>query len=221
MTHTITALEVDAKARDQVNVFLDGALACQVSTLVAARLKVGQVLSEAEWTDLQHRAAVAHALDRALRLLAQRPYSTVELRERLRAKRVAPPIIDDALARLTELGYVDDRAFAEAWIASRDATRPRGPRMLRHELRQKGISEAIIDAALEPLDVHDSAYRAAHSQARRWRGLTPAGFTARLGAFLTQRGFDYQTAQDVIAVLIEELRTTQPDYFAPSETSEE
>ena len=54
-----------------------------------------------------------------------------------------------AIARLTELGMLDDEAFAQAWVESRDRARPRGERAIREELRVKGVDRAVIDEVLE------------------------------------------------------------------------
>ena len=86
-------------------------------------------------------------LDRAFRLLAVRARSESELRSRLAGagfEEVAEAVID----RLRELGYVDDLAFAAAYVRSRSLGRRIGRRLLRHELAQKGVSAAIIEQAL-------------------------------------------------------------------------
>jgi regulatory protein len=60
-----------------------------------------------------------------------------------------PPLVDDAVLRMTELGYLDDDAFARAWVASRDRARPRGEHALRRELQLKGVDRSNIDVVLE------------------------------------------------------------------------
>jgi len=160
---------------------------------------------------------VARAVDRAVRLLARRPYSRAEIRRNLDSKEIAPAVIDDALARLERLGYVDDRAFALYWIENRERFRPRGPRALRYELRQKGISESIINEVLDGLDPASSARQAAEDKARRLRGLAPDEFRQRLGAFLVRRGFDY----DVVREVVDHMLAERPDDFESEQTNEE
>ena len=54
----------------------------------------------------------------------------------------------DPRPRLAALGYLDDAAFARAWVESRDRARPRGARALRDELRRKGVAAEAVEAAL-------------------------------------------------------------------------
>jgi regulatory protein len=97
------------------------------------------------------RAAVedpADVLAAAARFLEARPRSMDETRRRLRDAGYRVDLVDAALDRLTELGYLDDAAFARAWVESRDRARPRSARALRDELRRKGVGTVDAEAAL-------------------------------------------------------------------------
>jgi regulatory protein len=84
----------------------------------------------------------------AARLIEARQRSTVETRRRLIRAGYPEPLVDTAIARLTDLGLLDDAAFARAWVESRDRARPRGERALRYELRSRGMSPELAEAAL-------------------------------------------------------------------------
>ena len=87
------------------------------------------------------RAAVddpAAVLAAGARFLEARPRSADEVRRRLREAGYRPDLVEGTLVRLAELGYLDDAAFARAWVESRDRARPRGARALRDELRRSG-----------------------------------------------------------------------------------
>ena len=58
-------------------------------------------------------------------------------------------LVEGAVTRMTELGYLDDEAFSRAWVASRDRARPRGEHALRRELQLKGVERSLIDTVLE------------------------------------------------------------------------
>jgi regulatory protein len=221
MGQIITALEPQKRHRDRVSVFLDGEFAFGLPDTEAARLRVGQTLSEQEIAALREIDAISRAFDRAVRLLARRPYSAAEIRRSLASHEVAPAVIDAVLARLETLGYVDDYAFAQYWVENRERFRPRGARALRYELRQKGIADAIIQKALDGFDGAESAYAAAQDQARRLRGLDRRTFRTRLSGFLARRGFDYDTVREAVERLVHELEETDGDFFAPSEQSED
>ncbi len=221
MSPTITAIDPQQRNQERVSVHLDGEFAFGLPLIESARLHVGQVLSEAEITALRHIDDVARALDHAVKLLARRPYSTTEIRRNLQSKQFAPPTIDEALAKLEDLGYVDDRAFARYWIENREQFRPRGPRALAYELRQKGLPDALIREALADLDSGDSAYRTGADYARRVRGLSQPEFRRKMGAYLGRRGFDYDTVRETVDRLIDELESTQPEHLTTDTPTDE
>lgn len=215
MEHTITGLEVQKRSPERVSVYLDGEFAFGLPAIEAARLHQGQVLSEAEIAALRALDDLSRAIDYAARLLARRPYSSAEIRRSLAAREVAPTTIEEALARLESLGYVDDRAFAQFWVENRERFRPRSPQALRHELRQKGLAADIIEAALSALDARESAVRAAQEPLRRLRGQTRAEVQIRLGAFLARRGFDYDVIREAVEAILAQLDEEDPEYFSP------
>jgi regulatory protein len=98
----------------------------------------------------QHAAVddVAVVLDAAARFLEARSRSVAEVRRRLTSAGYRSSLVDDAIERLAKQGYLDDGAFARAWVASRDRARPRGERALRAELHTKGIDRSVIDEVL-------------------------------------------------------------------------
>jgi regulatory protein len=100
----------------------------------------------------ERRAAVddpAVVLEAAARFLEARSRSVAEVRRRLGGAGYRSDLIDAAIARMTDLGMLDDEAFARAWVESRDRARPRGERAIREELRVKGIDRAIADVVLD------------------------------------------------------------------------
>ncbi len=90
----------------------------------------------------------AAVLDAAARFIEVRPRSVEEVRRRLRDAGYRPDLAEGAVERMIALGYLDDAAFARAWVESRDRARPRGARALRDELRRKGVAPEDVEAAL-------------------------------------------------------------------------
>ncbi len=125
------------------------------------------------------------ALSRALSLLARRGYSEAELRKKLAGYPEAE--VEAAIARLRDWGYLDDRAYAEAFVRARKARW--GPAKLRFALRQRGVDEAVID---EFVDEEDALLRAVALLARRWARL--GGDRAKAVRFLQSRGFSLEVA---------------------------
>lgn len=98
------------------------------------------------------RAAIddpAEVLQAAARFLEARPRAEAEVRRRLTGAGYRADLVEAAIVRLVEIGYLDDEAFARAWVESRDRARPRGEHALRRELGLKGVDRSTVDAVLE------------------------------------------------------------------------
>lgn len=81
------------------------------------------------------------------RLIRFRQRSEQEIRDRLKTKEYEPKIIEDAVSDFKALGYINDKEFARSWMESRLA-KPLGLRVIRLELKKKGIAEEIINGFL-------------------------------------------------------------------------
>ena len=218
MAGTITALQVQKKNKERVNVYIDGRFAFGLAAIEAIKLRSGQKLSDDEIAALQDRDEAHQAHEAALRYLDYRPRSVDEIRRHLKSKDVEPDVIDEIVERLMGVGLLDDRAFARYWLENRSDFRPRGERALRMELRQKGVPDDIIAEVLgEGHSEDDSAYRAAMAQARKIRADDPREFRRKLEAHLARRGFSYDTAREAAARAWSELRPKNEDEFFESE----
>ena len=206
MSGRITSIEPQARHANRFNLYIDDQFALGLSASVAARLRVGQTLSEADLAALEREEAYETAHEMALRFLEPRPRSRAEVKQQLRKKQVASDVIDQVIARLTDAGLIDDEAFAKYWVENREAFRPRAGRALRFELKRKGLSDAAIKEAIGTLDESESAYRAGTARAVRWRNLERREFMEKLGAFLVRRGFSYEVAKDAAKRLWDETR---------------
>lgn len=140
-------------------------------------------------------------LEAALRFLEARQRSTVEVRTRLNRAGYRPDLVEGAIARLTELGMLDDEAFAKAWVESRDRARPRGARALRAELRTKGVDKAVVDETMEEREIErpdadeDAGRRLLERHASALaRVPDPRARRQRAYALLARNGFDPETA---------------------------
>lgn len=214
----VTLLERQKKNSERVNVFLDGEFAFGLNIMDALQLKKGQELDEQSVAELQHKDSIVKAIDVAVNLLSYRPRSKNEIRQKLRKKDYEEIVIETAIERMVTRGYLDDQAFARFWIESRNRSKPRGKRALSYELRNKGVSDAIIRELLEELvDESSGAYEAAQKRIRRMRGKTQYEFKRKVGAFLQRRGFNYEAVNQALETIIEELQESEPDFFAEKE----
>ncbi len=144
--------------------------------------------------------AVAVAREIALRRLSVRARSRKELAQDLAKRDVPPDAAAQVLDRFTEVGLIDDAAFAAQWVESRGSRS--GASRLRQELRQKGIADEHIADAVGGRD-DDADLTAARDLARRKAGpmarLDRAVRERRLAAVLGRRGFSTAVIRRVLA----------------------
>ena len=153
-------------------------------------------MARAPRKSLAERAAEKAAVDdpevvlqAAARFLEARPRSIAEVRRRLRRAGYRSDLIEGAIGRLTELGMLDDAAFAAQWVESRDRAHPRGEAALMMELRQLGIDAQTIAATL----------RARRDAAATWDAATPPGDAPRPPLDDTPPSPDAVAAQKLLA----------------------
>ena len=214
---TITALIAVPGQADRLQLYLDGRLACEISAFTAAaqQLRPGQYLSAdalAVLSDAEEREA---AMSAALRLLGQRARSVAELRTRLRRQDYTPAVVERVITRLNELGYLDDAAFAQRWIETRQRTSPRGAALLRRELRQHGIAGHVAEQAVASAagDAYAQARRAAAPRLARLARAEFETFARRLGGYLTRRGFPANIVYAVVRDLWQERGEAVPEGY--------
>ena len=198
----ITAIKAQKRNRKRVNVYLDGEYAFSLKAIVAASLRQGEHLSDVGIAQLQMEDTVQEAHDRALSYLAYRPRSRSEMGHYLRRKAVPPQVIEEIQGRLSAAGLLDDAAFARYWVDNRETFRPRGRRLLRQELRQKGVDDELITETLSVVDEQQSAYRAALQQGTRYDRLDDDLYRQKMYSFLRRRGFEYEVIRETISSLL-------------------
>ncbi len=203
---TITDIETQKRGRERVSIFLDGRFAFSVGRGVVEEhgIHPGQVLSDSRVEELAAADLFGKCLNAALRLLSYRPRSEAEIRTRL-SRRFNGETIEGVILQLRERQMIDDVAFAAFWREARDSFSPRGRRLLKVELRNKGIDRELIDKVLNGIDDEESAYRAAQKRGRTLAKEDYETFRRKLGAFLRRRGFSYEVANRTTERLWQEL----------------
>jgi regulatory protein len=92
----------------------------------------------------------SRTFQRAAKLLAARPRSIAELRERLlQGRGVTNTVVEEVIARLREYGYLDDEKFALSYASLKVKQRPIGRRRLQQDLKMKKVTNAVADEALD------------------------------------------------------------------------
>jgi regulatory protein len=115
-----------------------------------------------------------------------------ELRDKLAKKDVPPDLAERLLDRFTEVGLVDDQAFARSWVEGRQRSRGLARRALAHELRRKGVDDETARTALDDLDPaqeEQAAHLLVRKKLRSLRNVDHPTATRRLAGLLARKGY--------------------------------
>jgi len=209
----ITALVVQKRNPNRVNIYIDGEYAFGVARIVAAWLKVGAELEEKKIEQLQAEDAKERALQQALLFLSYRARSESEIRQNLIKNEIPESVIDLTLEKLRQDGLANDNEFAQTWVENRSTFRPRSRRMLAMELRQKGLDDESMQSALKNVDDEPLAYEAAKKRAPRFKDLEWSEFRKKLSEFLARRGFPYAVIAPVVTRIWNETHKQEQTNF--------
>ncbi|BBZ17199.1 recombination regulator RecX [Mycolicibacterium gadium] len=140
-----------------------------------------------------------------LRLLTARARTRAELAGQLTKRGYPDDVSATVLDRLTRVGLVDDVDFAEQWVRSRRVNAGKGKRALAAELRNKGVDNEVITAALADIDAGAERQRAeqlVRDKLRREKfgDDDDTKLTRRLVGMLARRGYPQTMAFDVVSV---------------------
>jgi regulatory protein len=195
----ITAIKRQVKRSERYSIFVDGKYAFSLgeAALIEQRLATGQELEPAQLKGLKAAAGFDKAYTQTLRYIAIRPRSEGELADYYRRKGIDEAAAQEITRRLRDMGLVNDRAFAEAWVANRRLLKNVSKRRLILELKQKNIDPEVIHEVLEENPTDDR--QALRQLAVKKRARYPD--TQRLLQYLARQGFGYD---DIKAVLAEE-----------------
>ncbi|WP_260984507.1 regulatory protein RecX [Paenibacillus xylanexedens] len=142
----------------------------------------------------------------SLRFLEFKQRTRHELKEKLKQKEFAVPIIDEVMERLVQEKLVDDDLFAKEWTRQRMEGQRKGKLWIRQELRQKGIANELIAEVLDDVseDVeYDTALIAGRKKWKQVRGDVQEK-KRKTFPYLMRRGFSMDLVRRVMNRLMEE-----------------
>jgi regulatory protein len=197
MPDTITTITPQKKDPHRFNIFLNGEYAFSLSEALARQLNCGDPLPPSDINRLKALDGPDRAFQRALYYLDFRPRSRHEMMGYLSSNAFSHEIVDQTLARLESFGYINDHEFARIWIENRNRLNPKGCYMLRAELRQKGIDDAIIASVLTDIDEAALAWKAVAPRLSRLKHVDKNKFYNKINGFLSRRGFSWDICRNI------------------------
>jgi len=193
MSRTVTAVEKQGNGVVAVTVSSgDGDDArpalLPIESVILNQVREGVEFPDPRWEEIRADGALLLATRRGLELLSRKPRTERDLRTAL-GEAFEPIDIDRALERLHELGYLDDRAWSDRYVAAPRA-QARGRSLLRSELKARGVADNVVAEALEGRDELAAAIETAAKRVRSLRSIEDEERRKRrLYDFLRRRGF--------------------------------
>jgi regulatory protein len=168
----------------------------------------------------------AQARQICLRLLTAAPRTRAQLATALRRRGIPAGAAEAVLGRFTDVGLIDDAAFARAWVESRHHSRGLSRRSLSAELRRQGIETEEIREAVDTLDPEQevaTARRLVEQKMAATRGQPPEARVRRAAGTLARKGYPpglvFRLIKDVLEQEgLQSLSDLDPDqYLDPGE----
>ncbi len=138
----------------------------------------------------------------SLKYLSYRPRSTKETIDALHRKKAPEDIVQKVITKLIELNLLDDQKFAIWWVDQRTTFKPKGERVIKAELIQKGIPKEIIEEVISGLSSSESqtatAVQLLNKRVHRYKNIPLQEMREKMFNFLIHHGFDYDVAKSAI-----------------------
>ncbi len=145
-------------------------------------------------------------MNRAVKLLAAKPRSIGELRERLLEKLwTDEAIVDSVIEKLKEYNYLNDEQYARNLAVSKLSQKPQGKRRLQQSMSQKKLDKQVVESAIaeafEKLPETD-LIDAAIAKRLRLKGRPESREdTKKFYDHLLRQGFDYDLIREKMAAV--------------------
>lgn len=196
----ITAITPQAKDKTRCSIYVDGRFYCglTIETTVKNRLKVGQSVSAEYLSEIQLESEKRTALDKALTHLTATQKTEREIRDFLTKKGYLPAIAEYVLEKLRGYNFVNDGEYAKAYVTAKSSKK--GERLIRMELRAKGIADADAADALAEIDEEAQISSAKAVLEKYMRGKTADAPTLQKAyRHLLSKGYSFDVAKSALS----------------------
>lgn len=194
----ITDIKKQQHRNDRYSIFADGKFLFSFgeSALLEIGLHIGQEISPEAAEQLKVSASFDKLYDQTLNYIAIRRRSEWEIEQYLRRKTT---VVEDRVAvmkRLREGRWLDDTAFATAWVESRRLLRATNQRRLRQELQAKHVDEVVINTVLAADETDETAVL--KDLVARKRRQSRYQDDLKLMQYLVRQGFNYEAVKQAV-----------------------
>lgn len=194
----ITKITQQVKRADRYSIFVEGkySFSLSESALLQSKLASGQELTREQIGEYKQLSADDKVYGQALRYAAMRVRSMWEMEQYLKRKNAAPPLAQNILNKLSDIGILSNETFAHAWVANRRLLKATSRRRLTQELRAKRVPDEIIERTLSEDETDELAVL--KELVDRKRKQAKYQDNLKLMQYLSRQGFSYDDIKSVV-----------------------
>ncbi|HMH30986.1 MAG TPA: RecX family transcriptional regulator [Methylomirabilota bacterium] len=194
----ITGIKQQVRRGERYSIFVEGEYAFSLSetALLDSKLASGQELSQQEVSDYKKLSVDDKLYAQTLRYVAMRPRTKWEISVYLDRKKASPPLVEEILNKLSNIGLIDDKKYAQAFVNDRRLLRPTSRRKLIMELRKKHVATDLIEEAVGTEREDEQASLGAVIETKRRQAKYQDDL--KLMQYLARQGFNYGDIKDAI-----------------------
>ena len=207
---SITEISVQKKNKNRCNIYIDNIFAFGVSNelIYKENLKVGMIIDEEKLKKIAYEENLINCKETALKII-ERSYKTKkEMTKRLLEKGYNLEEINETLKFLEEYNFINDESYAKAFI--KDKTKTQGKQKIKYALKNKGVSEEIIEEELSNVDMEKEKENAKILALKKYNVLIKREndkykIKEKIIRFLISRGYNYEVAKDAVKEMLESI----------------
>lgn len=200
----ITSIEPQ-RTKNRVNIFVDNVFSIGIDEELRYKfnLSIGMEIDDDFIKEVLQAEELNKVKNYALRQLSYRQRSEKELYTALKRKDFDESLIENVMNYCRENKYLDDRAFAQAFIADKLNLNKYGPERIKYELLMKGVSKEIIHRYLvmDSQEEYELAFDIGKKRLSYYKNEDRNKIYRKLTGFLQRKGYSY----DVVAKVVKNL----------------
>lgn len=207
---SITEISVQKKNKNRCNIYIDNIFAFGVSNelIYKENLKVGMIIDEEKLKKIAYEENLINCKETALKII-ERSYKTKkEMEKRLLEKGYNLEEINETLKFLERYNFINDESYTKAFIKNK--TKTQGKQKIKYALKNKGVSEEIIEEELSNLDMKKEKENANILALKKYNILIKREndkykIKEKIIRFLISRGYNYDVAKDAVKEMLESI----------------
>lgn len=207
---SITEISVQKKNKNRCNIYIDNVFAFGVSNEIIYKenLKVGMIVDEEKLKKIAYEENLINCKETALKII-ERSYKTKkEMIKRLLEKGYALEEVNETLKFLEEYNFINDESYTKAFI--NDRTKTQGKQKIKYALKNKGVSDEIIEEELSKLDMEKEKENANILALKKYNILIKREsdkykLKEKIIRFLISRGYNYEVAKDAVNEILKSV----------------